>query len=378
MQTPFTFGEIAEDYFVNRQEELAQLKANLKSLTSTILISPRRIGKTSLVHKASASIATRKHKVCHINMQRIRDERTFYEVYTREVLKTMATRTQNALQIAKEGLSRVSPRFTLGTAGIADFAVSLQLDDIRRSADEILDLPELLAKKRQIKLTICIDEFQQLLRFENATDFQHSLRASWQHHKSVGYCLYGSQKSLMSSIFQDYKNPFYQFGDVMFLDKIGAQHWIPFIMHAFQRTKKRIKEEDAQRICTLMDNHSHYVQYLSHLVWIRTKTSANTDLIYNALGDLFRQHVLYFEDIMRDLATKQINYLHALSAGEKNPSSAEVIVRYDLGASSTATKSKQALMQKEILDQQGGTITFVNPVFALWLKDVYFNEQVRM
>ena len=54
METPFIFGKIAtEKNFTDREKETADLVQNFTSLINTIIISPRRWGKSSLVNKAA-------------------------------------------------------------------------------------------------------------------------------------------------------------------------------------------------------------------------------------------------------------------------------------------------------------------------------------
>lgn len=54
MKTPFVFGRIAsEQEFTDRQVETQHLVNNFNGLVNTILISPRRWGKSSLVNKAA-------------------------------------------------------------------------------------------------------------------------------------------------------------------------------------------------------------------------------------------------------------------------------------------------------------------------------------
>lgn len=64
METPFIFGKLASgDYFTNRTEEIIHLKNNFKSGINTIMISPRRLGKSSLVHKDSCAIMEENKKI---------------------------------------------------------------------------------------------------------------------------------------------------------------------------------------------------------------------------------------------------------------------------------------------------------------------------
>lgn len=55
-ENPFVFGKSVEgDYFTDREEETRRLEANLTHGINTVLISPRRWGKTSLVKKVIAN-----------------------------------------------------------------------------------------------------------------------------------------------------------------------------------------------------------------------------------------------------------------------------------------------------------------------------------
>ena len=54
-EAPFVFGVRVEgDTFTDRKEETKRLKMNFLYGVNTILISPRRMGKTSLVEKVSS------------------------------------------------------------------------------------------------------------------------------------------------------------------------------------------------------------------------------------------------------------------------------------------------------------------------------------
>ena len=58
MDTPFLYGRIAEnENFTNRKSETEFLEKNFRGLINTIIISPRRWGKTSLVHKVAKLVS---------------------------------------------------------------------------------------------------------------------------------------------------------------------------------------------------------------------------------------------------------------------------------------------------------------------------------
>ena len=71
MDTPFLYGRIAEnENFTNRKSETEFLEKNFRGLINTIIISPRRWGKTSLVHKV-AKLVSKENKdiiVCQVDI----------------------------------------------------------------------------------------------------------------------------------------------------------------------------------------------------------------------------------------------------------------------------------------------------------------------
>ena len=80
-------------------------------------------------------------------------------------------------------------------------------------------MEEALAAKKQIIL--CIDEFQNISEFDHPVDFQKKLRAHWQLHQHVTYCLYGSKRHMLMEVFSSPSMPFYKFGDIIFLENLA-------------------------------------------------------------------------------------------------------------------------------------------------------------
>ena len=95
MESPFVFGQIASGKaFVNRTKELRHLSDNFKSGINTMMVSPRRWGKSSLVAKAAAQVSRshREIRICHLDLFWIRDEDHFFEMLAQSVLKASSGR----------------------------------------------------------------------------------------------------------------------------------------------------------------------------------------------------------------------------------------------------------------------------------------------
>lgn len=375
MEAPFIFGRIATDEnFTDREKETEHLVNNFESLINTVIISPRRWGKSSLVHRA-ADIAMRADKnirICTIDLFNVKTEEQFYTVLARNLIQGTSSRWEEAVENAKKFFSRLVPKISVGAGPGNEISIDFDWEEMKSNPDEILDLSERIAEAKGVKIVVCIDEFQNIAEFEDPLFFQRRLRAHWQRHKKVSYCLYGSKRHMMMEVFTDSSMPFYKFGDIFFLNKIDTEHFIPFITERFSSTGKSITEDASRKIVKLADNHPYYVQQLSQLSWLRTSGQCDVETVVKAHLSLVEQLSLLFSNLMETLTFQQTCYLHALIAGEKSITSAETMYRYHISSATAASRSLKALIKKDILDSKSGEISFQDPIFEYWLRHDYY------
>ncbi|MCI7178719.1 MAG: ATPase [Candidatus Cryptobacteroides sp.] len=375
MEAPFIFGRIATDEnFTDREKETEHLVNNFESLINTVIISPRRWGKSSLVHKAAdiAMQADKNLKVCTIDLFNVKTEEQFYTALARNLIQETASRWEEAVENAKKFFSRLVPKISVGAGPGSEISIDFDWEEMKSNPDEILDLPERIAEAKGVKIVVCIDEFQNIAEFEDPLFFQRRLRAHWQRHRKVSYCLYGSKRHMMMDVFTDSSMPFYKFGDIFFLNKIDTEHFIPFIIERFSSTGKSITEDACRKIIALADNHPYYVQQLSQLSWLRTSGQCDVETVVKAHLSLVEQLSLLFSNLMETLTFQQTCYLHALIAGEKAITSAETMYRYHISSATAASRSLKTLIKKDILDSKSGEISFQDPIFEYWLRYNYY------
>ncbi len=375
METPFIFGKIATDKnFTDRETETSCLIQNFTSLINTIIISPRRWGKSSLVNKAAklAMEQESKLRVCNIDLFNVRNEEHFYSLLAQKVIAATSSKWEEAVESAKSFFSHLVPKISIGTDPGNEVSIDFDRDTVKHIPDEVLDLAERIAKKKNLKIVICIDEFQNISEFTDPDYFQKKLRSHWQQHQNVAYCLYGSKRHMMMEAFTNSSKPFYKFGNLMFLDKIGTQYLMEFISRRFADTGKEIADEASRLIVELVDNHPYYAQQLAQQSWLRSKDVCTVDIVHEAHTALVEQLSLLFVTITETLTTQQLNYLKALIAEEKAISSTEVMYRYHISSTTSIARSKAALIKNDILDNKAGKISFQDPIYAYWLKTEYF------
>lgn len=376
IENPFVFGKAAEGtYFTDRIEDAKRLHANLTHGINTILISPRRWGKTSLVKKVIADINRPDIKPVFIDIFQCKSEYEFYHAFASAVIKQTSSRLDEWVETAKYFLSNISPKFSFGSDPMNDFSLSFEWNPQDDTETDILQLPEKIAQKKDVHLVICLDEFQQIADFSDTLKFQKKLRSAWQHQQNVTYCMFGSKKHLMENIFNDKGMPFYKFGDMMFLKKIPTEEWVPFICAKFQETGKIISPELASKICEATEDLSSYVQHLAWIVWYKTDKVVTNKDVTAAIDDLLEQNKVFFQREVEQLSELQLNFLRALANGVTTGfSRKDVIKKYRLESSANVQSVKKALLKKDLINVDGQEISFNDSLFKQWLKRQAFYE----
>ena len=341
MEIPFIYGKIVSDRdFTDRTQESSKLLANFLSQTNTTIISPRRWGKSSLVNKVIKLASEANSKLLFVKMNAFKCEtpQEFYELFAKRTLEEL----------------------------------SLGVDWRDASVGEdVLNLPQLIAKKRKKKVIVCIDEFQQIGEFDQSSRFQKILRNHWQEQTDVAYILYGSKKHMMLNIFGEYGKPFYRFCDMMFLPKIDNQDWQEYITRRFSETGKAISPELAGKLADIVDNHPYYVQQLAQYTWLRTPRKCTEDIVQSAFQSMLDSLNLQFVNLMDSLTEKQRSFLCAICDGVRNFSSVETLSRYRLGTSGNIRIMKNALNKRDLIEVSGSIVDIQDPVFKQWILKEY-------
>ena len=370
MKRPFIYGmSVDGDNFTDRELETQRLKLNFENGINSIIISPRRMGKTSLVKRVAEQITDPQFKVIYMDIYKCRTEYDFYEKFAASIIESTVTKMDQMLETAKEFIMSITPKISFNPEPNTEFSLSLGITPKANSPEEILSLPERIAQKRGIHIIVCIDEFQQIGEFPDSITVQKRLRSIWQHQRRTSYCLFGSKKHLMSKLFYSRSLPFYQFGEMLFLERIPTEKWVPFIVSRFASVGKQISEPLATKICTTVDNYSAYVQQLAWNVLAVSSDTVTEESFLEGLEETLAQvSPLFVEQTLR-LTTYQLNFIRALCSGyNKDFGKKEVASQFNLGTRSNLEKLQKAIVEREIADYDETGYSLTDPLFKIWFK----------
>lgn len=368
----FVYGVAVSDYnFIGRERETKRLLDNFKGGINVILMSPRRLGKTSLVKHVCNKLDDKDIITVYLDIFGCKSEYDFYNKLATEVLKQTASKHELWFEEAKEFLYRLTPKISFSPEPNSDFSISLGITPKTHTPEEVLQMAETIAIKRKKRIVICIDEFQQIGEMANSKQIQARLRTVWQHQKHVSYCLFGSKHHLMSTIFLHRSMPFFQFGDTISLNKIATEDWVEYIVSHFADGKRTISHALAEEICKFTENYSAYVQQLAWLIFTLKEEgeTVTEDDVRQAENDLLATNNILFMQMIEPLSEFQLNFLRAIASGiKKDFGLSEVREEYNLGSYSNITRLKTALLERDLIEKQNTELVITDPIFAKWLK----------
>lgn len=368
MEKAFVYGMSVEGVnFTDRIKETKRLKLNFENGMNVILISPRRIGKSSIVKKVKAEITRPDIKVVYMDIYDCRNEYDFYNRFATALMKQTATKAEQIIENVKRFLVRLTPKIGFSPEPTSEFTVSLGITPQNYQPEEILQLPELIAQAQDVHIVVCIDEFQQIGEMPDSLAIQKRFRGVWQHQRHVSYCLFGSKKHLMTKLFQNKRMPFYQFGEMMFLGKISTEDWVPFICSRFESQGKYISEQLARRICDTVENNSSYVQQLAWNILAETDKHTTEEDFNNGFEALLAQSSGLFEQQTEGLSAYQLNFIRAICCGVHSDFGSKAILEeYHLGSKSNISRIKTALRDRELIVIEKDGIYLEDPIFQKW------------
>jgi len=155
MENPFVYGEVVPDAaFVDREEELQRLAADLAAGQKVFLISPRRYGKSSLIRRALAGLRRQRLLTATLTVSSFSSYVAFLEGYVQALAEAdraepVCARGSGFLPGARRGPLRGEPDRPGARLSVA-FPAVRHARDVARLAEEVFALPGRLRRRAAV------------------------------------------------------------------------------------------------------------------------------------------------------------------------------------------------------------------------------------
>jgi len=324
-------GYYSPDYFCDRETETEKIIVALENDRNISLISPRRLGKTGLIHHVFHKISENdKHTVC-----------IYFDIFS----------TCNLNDFVKI---------------FAESILGEKHETVTQSLQEVFTY----LKQSEKRCYIAIDEFQQVAEYpEKGTEAL--LRSYIQFLPHVKFIFSGSRQHLMGEIFLSAKRPFYQSTQMMSLNTVNKRSYFQFASAHFQKNNFILTEECFESIYLQFEGHTWYIQAVLNRLYAYRKNIDNPDIVFYAIRELLEENTSGYQELLKAYSSVQTNLLRAIAKEGvvAQINSGDFISKYKLKNSSSISRSLKKMMDNELIYKSEKGYIIYDRFLGLWLRD---------
>lgn len=372
MDNPFvTKGYAGPEYFCDRVEETKRLVELTTNGNNIALISPRRVGKTDLIHHCFQQPELKeKYYTFHIDIYATASLRDFVNVFGQTILNELKPKGrvvwEGFLNILRSIRSEITydinnfPTWSIGLGNIENPMVTL--DEIFQYLGQA-DRPCIIA----------IDEFQQITRYAEAHNIEAMLRTYIQRCNNATFIFSGSKRHLMGEIFTSPSRPFYQSVLVMNLKPISVEKYTEFAKMQFDRYGKSIEDEAVVAVYERFDAVTSCLQRILNVLFLKTLPGGKCtcDMVDDAINYILDMFSETYQDLLERIPEKQREVFIAIAKEGKAKAitGKTFIKKHHLQTSSVINAAVRGLLEKDFITVDKGVYTIYDPFFALCLRN---------
>ena len=333
LNNPFViYGYKGAEYFCDRQKETEKIMRALHNERNVALISPRRIGKTGLIHHAFAQI-TNEHpniRCFYMDINATRNLKQFVELFAKT------------------------------------FSITVSNDQKEESLKHVLDY----LKDSDKRIYVAIDEFQQISEYPEK-NVEALLRSHIQFIPNVVFVFAGSKQHIMAEMFTSAKRPFYQSSQMLSLSPIDKKVYCEFANNLMEKKCMKLSEDVFGYVYDVVDGQTWYVQHILNRLY-DIGGEIDIRLVNDTIMTSVMEQEVAFLNYYESLTYNQSQLLLAIARDKAVESvlSQDFIHRHGLPASSSVSLALKALIEREFVYKYNGKFIIYDRFFAIWLRNL--------
>lgn len=330
LNNPFViYGYKGAEYFCDRKKETEVIMKALQNERNIVLISPRRIGKTGLIHHVFENISKQEPEThCfYLDINATRNLSQFIQLLAKTVIGKVPSQREESLKHIFEYL-----------------------------------------KQSEKRIYIAIDEFQQIAEYpEDGTEAL--LRSYIQFLPNVYFIFAGSKQHMMTDMFLSAKRPFYQSSQILNLPLINQDEYHHFANRWMGTRNLTMDPDTFAYLYNKVDGQTWYIQDILNRLYQNGKeiTTAEID---DVTLELVNEQEVAFVNYYDSLTDNQAALLSAIAQDKAVISilSQDFISRHNLPAASSVSLALKTLINREFIYKYNGSYIIYDRFFGMWLR----------
>ena len=370
---PFFIGRYAgAKYFCDRVKDTETLVKHIVNGRNVALISPRRLGKSGLIHHTfSQKVIEDNYITIYVDIYSTGNLCEFAKTLSESIIKVIRSQ-QKWHEKFFEFLTSLRVGFRMDALS-GDPSFDIGIGDIEypeKTVRELFEYLETLDKP----CILAIDEFQQIREYPEGTT-EAFIRTLVQQCSRTSFIFCGSKRHMMTDIFYSPAKPFFQSVISQSLHPIPMETYIEFAGRMFAERGKFIDKFAIEIVYKMFEGCTWYIQMMMNELFALTEKGmlCTPEYIDIAWDNIIMAQEDRFQAILHNLAPKQKQILMAI-AKDRNVegiTSSEFIKRHNLVSASSVQAALQPLLKNDIVINEDGKYRIYDYFFADYLARIY-------
>ena len=371
MKNPFiTNGYAGPKYFCDRERETDLLTNFLMNGHNVALISPRRVGKTDLLHHCfeQPEIKNNYHTFI-IDIYATNSVRDFVNVFGKAIIDELRPKGRQIWEQFLQVIQSLHSEISFDINGMPVWSVGLgAIENPMTTLNEIF---KYLNESSQ-PCIVAIDEFQQITRYDQGQNIEALLRTYIQQNNNSHFVFSGSQRHLMGAMFTSPARPFYQSVTIMNLPLIALDKYTDFAKSHFAENGKTLDEQVVKILYEQFGGITSYLQRILNVLFMQTAEgdTCRVDMIEPVINILLDISNDTYMSLIYQMPQKQKEVLLAIAQDVKarNITSGKFIHSHHLPSASSVRSGINGLLDKDFITNENGEYQLYDKFFELWIK----------
>jgi len=362
-------GYHTPEFFCDREKETEKIITALDNDRNLTLISPRRMGKTGLIHHVfhQINLKNKDIKCFYLDIFATQNLRDFTLLFAKSILGKLDNFSEAMMKQIANILKSCRPVFSFHpTTQQPQITFDIHPQNTEASLQEIFEY----LKYSNIRCYIAIDEFQQIAEYPEK-GVEALLRSYLQFMPNVKFIFSGSKKHLMDAIFSSANRPFYQSTQKIGLHPIPIDSYRKFATQIFKKESRTLKENLFDEIYNRMLGHTWYIQNIMNQLYALNKQTVDFVDVETIITETLKEENATYKTYCELISKGQLKLLSAIAKEKTVTALFEngFMQKYGLSAPSSVRQALNALIEKNLILSNDQNEYFVyDRFFSLWLE----------
>lgn len=370
LKNPFvTNGYAGPDYFCDRVEETQKMTELLTNENNLALISPRRIGKTELIHHCFQQREVQQHYYTFIiDIYSTSSVADMVVMFGKAIIDELRPKGRSVWEKFLQVLTSLRSDISFDINGLPVWGIGVgNLRSPETTLDEIFSYLDQADKP----CLVAIDEFQQINNYADKR-VEALLRTYIQRTTNAHFVFSGSHRHLMGEMFTSPSRPFFQSVVLMNLKPLSVEKYTAFAISKFEEAHKGLQPSVVEALYEKFSGVTSYLQRIMNIMFL--KTPVGETCTENMIDEAINYHLDMawdtYEALLRQMPEKQRNVFVAVAKEGRvsNITGGDFAKRNRLTSPSSVNSAVKGLLEKDFLTFTGASYEVYDKLFELWVR----------